>query len=44
MSSAPKMPQTNFGYNYVFDCSKETIKYASTMYLIHDGITKKHYD
>lgn len=41
MSFPRKMPQTYFGYNYLFDCSKETVKYASTMHMIHDGIQPK---
>ena len=36
-----KMPQTYFGYNYLFDCRGEMVKYASTMHMIHDGIQQK---
>ncbi len=44
MSLPRKIPQTYFGYNYLFDCSKETVKYASTIHMIHDGTQKKkHY-
>lgn len=41
MSLPCKMPQTYFGYNYLFDCREETVKYASTMHTIHDGIQPK---
>lgn len=41
MSLPRKMPQTYFGYNYLFDCSKETVKYASTMHMIRDDIQPK---
>lgn len=36
-----KMPQIYFGYNYLFDWSKETVNYASTMHMIHDDTQPK---
>ena len=44
MSLLPEIPRTHVGYNYLFDCGKETVKYAATMHMIHDGTqNKKHY-
>lgn len=41
MSSPCKIPQIYFGYNYLFDYSKETVEHTSTMHMIHDGTQSK---